>query len=52
MSMFAEVVVTAFVLTAGVMGASFAFTWAVGSRNEPRETLTDRWHKLTEELPK
>jgi hypothetical protein len=49
--MFLEVVVTAFVLTAGVMGASFAFTWAVGSRNEPRETLTDRWRKLTEELP-
>lgn len=52
MSILADVLVTAFFLTATV-AASVGFWWSLWPPNEQQpETLTDRWRKLTQKLPK
>jgi hypothetical protein len=52
MSILADALVTAFFLTA-TAAAGLGFWWSLWPPDEQRtETLTDRWRKLTEELPK
>ena len=50
MSMLADVLVTAFVLTAAV-AAGVGFWWSLRPLEEQRhETLTDRWRRLSDEV--
>ena len=50
MSMLADVLATAFFLTATV-AAGLGFWWSLWPPNEQQpETLTDRWRKLSDEV--
>jgi len=52
MSMLADVLVTAFFLTATV-AAGVGFWWSLWPPDEQQpETLTDHWRKLSDEVPR
>ncbi len=52
MTALGDVLVCALGLLACVVALSGFLTWTTGSGEPQPENLTDRWRKLTEELPK
>jgi hypothetical protein len=52
MTALGDVLVCALVLVGCVVALSGFLTWTTGPGEPQPETRTDRWRKLTEELPK